>query len=181
MYKETESKMEKSIIALESDFAAIRAGRANPAILDKVVVDYYGTPTPIAQVGTIAVPEARMLTIQPWDATLLKAIEKAIIASDLGINPNNDGKMIRISFPAPTEERRKELVKTVSKRAEEAKVTIRGIRRDSIEKFKAMKKNGEITEDDLKDSEKKIQDITDKYIKEVDSVFAKKEKEILEV
>lgn len=181
MYKETETKMEKSIVALETDYAAVRAGRANPAILDRVMVDYYGTPTPIQQVGTIAVPEARTLTIQPWDASLLKDIEKAILASDLGINPNNDGKMIRINFPAPTEERRKELVKTVAKRAEEAKVTIRGIRRDSIEKFKTMKKNGEITEDDLKNAEKKVQDITDKFIKEVDTVFAKKEKEILEV
>ena len=173
--------MEKAIIALENDFAAVRAGRANPQILDRVTVDYYGTATPIQQVGTIAVPEARTLTIQPWDASILKDIEKAILASDLGLNPNNDGKMIRISFPAPTEERRKELVKTVSKRAEEAKVTIRGIRRDSIEKFKTMKKNGEITEDDLKNAEKKVQDITDKFIKEVDTVFDKKEKEILEV
>ena len=181
MYKETETKMEKAIIALENDFAAVRAGRANPQILDRVTVDYYGTATPIQQVGTIAVPEARTLTIQPWDASILKDIEKAILASDLGLNPNNDGKMIRISFPAPTEERRKELVKTVSKRAEEAKVTIRGIRRDSIEKFKTMKKNGEITEDDLKNAEKKVQDITDKFIKEVDTVFDKKEKEILEV
>lgn len=181
MYKETENKMEKSIVALESDYATLRAGRANPQILDKVMVDYYGTPTPIGQVGTIAVPEPRMLTVQPWDATILKDIEKAILASDLGLNPNNDGKMLRINFPAPTEERRKELVKTASKRAEEAKVTIRGIRRDAIEKFKTMKKDGEITEDDLKNSEKKIQDITDKFIKEVDEVFAKKEKEILEV
>jgi len=181
MYKETETKMEKAIVALENDFAAIRAGRANPQILDRVTVDYYGTATPIPQVGTVAVPEARTLTIQPWDASILKDIEKAILASDLGLNPNNDGKMIRINFPAPTEERRKELVKTVSKRAEEAKVTVRGIRRDAIEKFKTMKKNGEITEDDLKNAEKKVQDITDKFIKEVDSVFAKKEKEILEV
>lgn len=181
MYKEMETKMEKSIVALESDFSAVRAGRANPAILDKVMVDYYGTPTPVAQVGTVSVPEARMLTIQPWDASLLKEIEKAILASDLGINPNNDGKIIRINFPAPTEERRRELVKTISKRAEEGKVTIRGIRRDYIEKYKALKKNGEITEDDLKDAEKKVQDITDKFIKEVDVVFAKKEKEILEV
>ena len=173
--------MEKAIVALENDFAAIRAGRANPQILDRVTVDYYGTATPIPQVGTVAVPEARTLTIQPWDASILKDIEKAILASDLGLNPNNDGKMIRINFPAPTEERRKELVKTVSKRAEEAKVTVRGIRRDAIEKFKTMKKNGEITEDDLKNAEKKVQDITDKFIKEVDSVFAKKEKEILEV
>ncbi|MBP3337463.1 MAG: ribosome recycling factor [Clostridia bacterium] len=181
MYKETETKMEKAIVALENDFAAIRAGRANPQILDRVTVDYYGTATPIPQVGTVAVPEARTLTIQPWDASILKDIEKAILASDLGLNPNNDGKMIRINFPAPTEERRKELVKTVSKRAEEAKVTVRGIRRDAIEKFKTMKKNSEITEDDLKNAEKKVQDITDKFIKEVDSVFAKKEKEILEV
>ncbi len=181
MYKETETKMEKAIIALENDFAAVRAGRANPQILDRVTVDYYGTATPIQQVGTIAVPEARTLTIQPWDASILKDIEKAILASDLGLNPNNDGKMIRINFPAPTEERRKELVKTVSKRAEDAKVTVRGIRRDAIEKFKTMKKNGEITEDDLKNAEKKVQDITDKFIKEVDAVFAKKEKEILEV
>ena len=181
MYSEIEAKMEKTIVAMESDYAGIRAGRANPAILNKVTVDYYGTPTPIAQVGTVAVPEPRTLTVQPWDASILKAVEKAILASDLGITPNNDGKMLRINFPAPTEERRKELVKAVSKRAEEAKVAVRSIRRDAIEKFKAMKKNSEITEDDLKDSEKKIQDITDKFIKEVDSVMAKKEKEILEV
>lgn len=181
MYEDLKKKMDKTIASLESDYATIRAGRANPAILDKVVVDYYGVPTPIAQVGTISIPEARTLLVQPWDASILKDVEKAILTSDLGLNPNNDGKTIRINFPAPTEERRKELVKTASKRAEEAKVVIRGIRRDSLEAFKAQKKNGDITEDDLKDIEKEVQNITDKFIKEVDTIAAKKEKEILEV
>ena len=146
MYEEVKAKMDK-------DFAGIRAGRANPAILDKVTVDYYGTPTPLAQVGTISVPDPRQLLIQPWDASILRDIEKAILASDLGLTPNNDGKGIRLNFPAPTEERRKELVKSVSKRAEECKVVIRNVRRDSLDAFKAQKKNGEITEDDLKSAE----------------------------
>ncbi|MBE7035107.1 MAG: ribosome recycling factor [Ruminococcaceae bacterium] len=181
MYEEVKAKMDKAIASLERDYAAIRAGRANPALLDKVMVDYYGTPTPVAQVGTVAVPEARMLTIQPWDASILGDIEKAILKSDLGITPNNDGKMIRLNFPAPTEERRKELVKSVSKRAEEAKVVIRGVRRDAIEDFKAMKKQGEITEDDLKKAETDIQKLTDQYSKDVETIASKKEKEIMEI
>jgi len=181
MYEEVKAKMDKAIASLERDYATIRAGRANPALLDKVMVDYYGTPTPVAQVGTVAVPEARMLTIQPWDASILGDIEKAILKSDLGITPNNDGKMIRLNFPAPTEERRKELVKSVSKRAEEAKVVIRGVRRDAIEDFKAMKKQGEITEDDLKKAETDIQKLTDQYSKDVETIASKKEKEIMEI
>lgn len=181
MYEDVKAKMDKAINVMESDFAGIRAGRANPAILDKVTVDYYGTATPIAQVGTISVPDPRMLMIQPWDASILKEIEKAIIASDLGLNPNNDGKCIRLSFPAPTEERRKELSKSVSKRAEEAKVAVRNVRRDAIEAFKAQKKNGEITEDDLKDAESGIQKVTDKAIKEIDELAAAKAKEIMEI
>ncbi len=181
MYEEIKAKMDKAIASLEYDYAAIRAGRANPALLDKITVDYYGTPTPLQQVGTVAVPEARMLTIQPWDASILGDIEKAILKSDLGITPNNDGKMIRINFPALTEERRKELVKGVSKRAEEAKVAIRNIRRDAIDAFKAQKKNGEITEDDLKSAETDIQKLTDQYTKDIDGIAAKKDKEIMEI
>lgn len=176
-----ESKMRKTIAALQSDFAAIRAGRANPAILDKVTVEYYGVATPIQQVGTVAVPEPRTITIQPWDASILGEIEKAILKSDVGINPNNDGKMIRLNFPPLTEERRKELVKGISKRGEEAKVAVRNIRRDSLEGFKKQKKDGEITEDDLKNLETKIQKLTDKFVGEIDTIVAAKEKEILEV
>ena len=181
MYEEVKAKMDKAIAALESDYAAIRAGRANPAILDKVMVDYYGTATPVGQVGTISVPDARQLMIQPWDASIIKEVEKAILAADIGIAPNNDGKAIRLNFPPLTEERRRELAKSISKRAEEGKVVIRGVRRDAIEGFKAQKKLGEITEDDLKTCEKDIQDITDKYIKDIDAISAKKEKEIMEV
>ncbi len=181
MYEEIKVKMDKAIASLEYDYAAIRAGRANPALLDKITVDYYGTPTPLQQVGTVAVPEARMLTIQPWDASILGDIEKAILKSDLGITPNNDGKMIRINFPALTEDRRKELVKGVSKRAEEAKVAIRNIRRDAIDAYKAQKKNGEITEDDLKSAETDIQKLTDQYTKDIDGIAAKKDKEIMEI
>ncbi|MBQ7096848.1 MAG: ribosome recycling factor [Clostridia bacterium] len=176
-----ENKMQKTIAALESDLAAIRAGRANPAILDKVTVEYYGVATPIQQVGTVAVPEPRTITIQPWDASILGEIEKAILKSDVGINPNNDGKMIRLNFPPLTEERRKELVKGISKRGEEAKVAVRNIRRDALEGFKKQKKDGEITEDDLKNLETKIQKLTDKFVAEIDTVVAAKEKEILEV
>lgn len=167
--------------SLESDFAAIRAGRANPALLDKITVDYYGTPTPIPQIGSVSVPEARMLVIQPWDGSILGEIEKAILKSDLGLTPNNDGKVLRINFPALTEDRRKELAKGISKRAEEAKVVIRGVRRDAIEAFKAQKKKGEITEDDLKDAETDIQKLTDSYIKDIDATAAKKDKEIMEI
>ena len=176
-----ENKMGKTIAALQADLGAIRAGRANPAILDKVTVEYYGVATPIQQVGTVAVPEPRTITIQPWDASILGEIEKAILKSDVGINPNNDGKMIRLNFPPLTEERRKELVKGISKRGEEAKVAVRNIRRDALEGFKKQKKDGEITEDDLKNLETKIQKLTDKFVAEVDSVVAAKEKEILEV
>ncbi len=181
MYEDVKQKMDKAISAMEHDFAAIRAGRANPAVLDRVMVDYYGTPTPVAQVGTISIPDPRMLMIQPWDASILHDIEKAILASDLGINPNNDGKAIRLNFPAPTEERRKELTKSVSKRAEEAKVVIRGIRRDAIDGFKTQKKNGEITEDDLKSAENGIQKVTDQYIKDIDALADAKSKEIMEI
>ena len=179
--KNTESKMIKAINSLEGDLASIRAGRANPAILDKITVEYYGVQTPLAQVGTISVTEARTIIVQPWDVSVLKEIEKAILASDIGINPNNDGKVIRLNFPPLTEERRKELNKSVSKRGEEAKVAVRNIRRDSIEQFKKQKKANEITEDDLKDMEEQIQKMTDKFVKQIDGIIAEKEKEILEV
>ncbi len=179
--KNTESKMIKAINSLEGDLASIRAGRANPAILNKITVEYYGVQTPLAQVGTISVPEARTIIVQPWDVSVLKEIEKAILASDIGINPNNDGKVIRLNFPPLTEERRKELNKSVSKRGEEAKVAVRNIRRDSIEQFKKQKKANEITEDDLKDMEEQIQKMTDKFVKQIDGIIAEKEKEILEV
>ncbi len=181
MYEDVKAKMDKAVAAMESDFAAIRAGRANPAILDRVTVDYYGTPTPLAQVGTISVPDPRQLLIQPWDASILHDIEKAILASDIGLTPNNDGKGIRLNFPAPTEERRKELVKSVSKRAEEAKVVVRNARRDALDSYKTQKKNGEITEDDLKGAETDIQKITDQYIKDIDALADKKTKEVMEI
>lgn len=174
-------KMEKTIGVLVSDFKGIRAGRANPAILDKIVVDYYGAPTPINQMAAISVPEPTMLAIQPWDASSLKAIEKAIQTSDIGINPQNDGKIIRLSFPSLTEDRRKEICKDIKKMGEESKVAIRSIRRDCIEKLKAMKKESTITEDDLKNAEKKMQDITDKYIAAIDTECAAKEKEIMSI
>ena len=176
-----DEKMSKSVDALISEYASIRAGRANPAILDKVSVEYYGVPTPVQQVGTISVPEARTIIIQPWDASILGDIEKAILKSDVGITPNNDGKTIRLNFPPLTEERRKELVKGISKRGEEAKVAVRNIRRDSIEGFKKQKKDGEITEDDLKNLETQIQKLTDKYVAKVEEIIKDKEKEILEV
>ncbi|MBO5383208.1 MAG: ribosome recycling factor [Ruminococcus sp.] len=174
-------KMTKSLNALGNEFASIRAGRANPAVLDKVLVDYYGAATPVNQMAAISVAEARILVIQPWDKSTLKLIEKAILASDIGINPTNDGNAIRLAFPQLTEERRKELCKTIKKYGEECKVTIRSIRRDTMEKFKAMKKNSEITEDDLKDCEKKVQDLTDKFCADVDKSVADKEKEIMTV
>jgi ribosome recycling factor len=179
--KDYEEKMKKAITALGNEFATVRAGRANPAILDKLRIDYYGTPTPVNQIAAISVVEARTLTIQPWDASMTKAVEKAILTSDLGINPQNDGKIIRINFPPLTEERRRELDKTVHKYAEDTKVAIRSIRRDAIDDFKAQKKKSLITEDDLKDAEKKMQDLTDKYCKEIDTMSAKKEKELLEI
>lgn len=181
LLKTTEEKMNKSIAALEREFAAVRAGRAAPAILDKVSVDYYGTPTPINQMAAISVPEGRMLQIQPWDLSTLSSIEKAIQASDIGINPTNDGRVIRLVFPPLTEERRKELVKDIKKMSEDAKVAVRSIRRDTLEKLKTMKKNNEITEDDLANGEKKVQTITDNFCKEIDSVTLAKEKEIMEI
>ncbi len=179
--KKAEDKMQKSLAALDKEFGAIRAGRANPAILDKIVVEYYGAPTPLNQMAAISVPEARTLLISPWDATTLKSIEKAILASDLGINPNNDGKAIRLNFPPLTEERRKELAKDIHKMGEECKVAVRSIRRDTMEKLKVMKKNGELTEDDLKDGEKDTQKLTDKYVKDIDGMTEKKVKEIMEL
>ena len=180
-YPEIENKMDKRIDGLVGEFKTIRAGRANASVLDKIAIDYYGTMTPIQQVGSISSPEPRMLVIQPWDATVLGEIEKAINKSDLGISPQNDGKVIRLNFPPLTEERRRELVKTVKKYAEEAKVQIRNARRDGIEMYKKQKKDGEITVDDLKTIEKDIQDMTDKYIKEIDSITSDKEKEITEI
>lgn len=180
-YPEISNKMDKTISVYSADLQSIRAGRANPAILDKIMVDYYGTQTPIPQLGSVSVPEARTLLIAPWDVNAVKEVEKAILKSELGINPNNDGKTIRLTFPPLTEERRKEIVKDIHKRAEEAKVAIRSIRRDAIEKYKAQKKAGEITEDDLKEIEKGVQNLTDEYIKEIDAMLAKKEKEIMEV
>ncbi len=179
--KATEEKMKKTISVLESEMKTIRAGRANPAILDKVTVEYYGAPSPLTQIANVSVPDARSIMVQPWDATILGEIEKAILKSDIGITPNNDGKAIRLSFPPLTEERRKELVKGIHKKGEDSKVAIRSIRRDAMEDAKAQKKAGEITEDDVKDIEKDIQKITDSYVKEVDLIIAAKEKEILEV
>ena len=178
---EVSEKMDKTLNVYNEDLKRIRAGRANPAVLDKVTVDYYGTATPIPQIGNVSVPEARTIIIQPWDASILSAIEKAIQTSDIGINPSNDGKVIRLNFPPLTEDRRKEIVKDVRKRAEDAKVALRSIRRDAIENYKAKKKAGEITEDDLKGIEKDVQTITDNYVKEVDTMTAAKEKEIMEV
>ena len=176
-----EEKMDKALAALDRDYSAIRAGRANPKVLDKITVDYYGTPTPIQQMAAISVPEGRMLQIQPWDASTLRDIEKAIQASDIGINPSNDGRIIRLVFPQLTEERRRDLVKEIKSRGEEAKVAVRNLRRDAVDKAKQMKKNNEITEDDQANLEKKIQNFTDKYCKEVDELAAKKEKEIMEI
>ena len=176
-----QGKMEKCVKSLEHEFSTIRAGRANPAVLDKVLVDYYGTPTPIQQMAAVSVSEARILVVQPWDKSQLKPIEKAIQASDIGITPTNDGNVLRLAFPQPTEDRRKELVKQVKKFGEEAKVTIRNVRRDTMEKFKTMKKNNEITEDDMKDYEKDVQKLTDKFCDTVDSVVAEKEKEIMSI
>ncbi len=181
LYTRAEEKMQKAIIAMENEFKAIRAGRASANVLDRITVDYYGTPTPINQMAAISVPEARMLQIQPYDASMLQAIEKAIQASDLGINPSNDGRIIRLVFPQPTEERRRELVKEVAKVCEDGKVAIRSIRRDAIDKYKTMKKNSEITEDDLKSSENDIQKLTDKYCKQADEAAAAKNKEITEI
>ena len=179
--EKAKSKMEKSINVMLSDFASIRVGRANPAVLDKVRVDYYGSPTPINQLATISVSEARVLVITPWDKSMLTKLEKAIQASDVGINPQNDGSVLRMTFPQLTEEDRKKIVKDVKKQGEDTKVAIRSIRRDAIEKYKAMKKNNEITEDDMKDCEEQIQKLTDKYVKQVDVHVAEKEKEIMSI
>ena len=174
-------KMQKAISVLQENLGAVRAGRANPAILNKISVEYYGTLTPLTQVASVSIPEARTLVIQPWDANLLKEIEKEISKSDIGITPNNDGKVIRLSFPELTEERRKEIVKTVKKMGEDSKVTIRSIRRDAIDLAKNLKKNNEISEDELKDEEDNVQKITDKFVDEIDKIIASKEKEIMQV
>ena len=176
-----DEKMSKSVEALVTEYAAIRAGRANPHILDKLKVDYYGTPTPFQQVANISVPEARMLQIQPWEASLIKEIEKAILNSDLGLVPNNDGKVVRIVFPELTEDRRKELVKDVKKKAENAKVAVRNIRRDANDAFKKQNKANEISEDETKQLEAEIQKLTDKYIAEIDDTMESKSKEIMTV
>ena len=180
-YQEFENKMKKTCDALSTELATIRAGRANTAVLNQIAVDYYGVPTPIMQVASVSTPDPRSLLIQPWDGSLLKALEKAILASDLGINPQNDGRAIRLVFPPLTEERRKDLVKQTKKYGEESKVAIRNIRRDAIEKFKKQQKASEITEDDYKIVEKDIQKLTDDFIKELDKICEKKEKELTEI
>ena len=179
--KDAESKMQKTIEAVKADFASVRAGRANASVLDRVQVEYYGSPTPLNQVASISSPDPRQLLIQPWDSSLLREIEKAILTSELGINPQNDGKVIRLTFPQLTEERRKDLTKQVHKYAEGGKVAVRNIRRDVMDKIKAAKKISEITEDDAKDYEKKLQDVTDKYVKKLDELAAEKEKELMSV
>ena len=181
MYDEYENKMKKTVEVLQNHYSSIRAGRANPSILDQIKVEYYGTMTPINQIASISTPDPRTLVIQPWDVSSLKLIDKAIITSDLGINPMNDGRVLRLVFPQPTEERRKELIKQVEKHAEEGKVAIRNIRRDAVESYKAQKKKGEITEDDMTDTEKDLQKLTDKYVAEIDKVVEKKEAEIKEI
>ena len=180
-YSNIEERMNKTISVFEENLSEIRAGRANPAILNKIKVDYYGVPTPINQVAGISIPEARLIVIQPWDISILKEIEKAISSSDIGINPNNDGKLIRLNFPELNEERRKELVKGIKKLAEDSKVSIRSIRRDGIDEFKSKQKNSEITEDDLREAEDNIQKITDQKIEKIDDLLNIKEKEIMSV
>ena len=180
-YPEIESKMKKTAEVLKTQLASVRAGRANAAVLDQITVDYYGVPTPIQQVASISVPDPRSLMIQPWDASVLKGIEKAILASDLGINPQNDGRVIRLVFPQLTEERRKDLTKQVRKYAEDSKVAVRNIRRDAVDYVKKAQKKGELTEDDQKKAEKDIQDLTDKHVKKIDEMCAKKEKELMEI
>lgn len=180
-YAQFETKMKKTCEALEQQLATIRAGRANAAVLDQITVDYYGSPTPINQVASIATPDARSLLIQPWDASILKGIEKAILTSDLGINPQNDGRMLRLVFPPLTEERRLDLVKQTKKYGEECKVAVRNIRRDAIDKFKKQQKASEITEDDYKNVEKDIQKLTDDFTKEIDKIMERKEKELTEL
>lgn len=178
--KTAQEKMDKSVAATDREFSSIRAGRANPGILDKIVVDYYGVPTPVNQMAAVSVVEARTLMIQPWDASTIKSIEKAITSSDIGINPSNDGRAIRLNFPPLTEERRRDLVKEVRKISEDGKVAVRSIRRDAMDKIKNLKKEGTITEDDVTNGEKKIQNLTDKYCKEIDELTTAKEKEIME-
>ncbi len=181
LINKAEEKMNKSINVLVADYGTIRAGRANPGVLDKVTVDYYGTATPVNQLATVSVSEARVLVVQPWDKTLLVPIQKAIQASDVGINPQNDGSVLRLMFPQMTEEDRKKIVKDVKKMGEDTKVAVRSIRRDAMDKLKNMKKNGDITEDDEKNGEEKIQKLTDKMIKKVDETVAAKEKEVLSI
>lgn len=181
VFEKATTKMEKCLDSLERDFSTVRAGRANPNVLNNVLVDYYGTPTPLDQMAAVSVPEPRMLVVQPWDASALGDIEKAINVADIGINPQNDGKVIRLTFPQLTEEHRKTLVKDISKRGEEAKVAVRNVRRDVMDDIKKLKKDNEITEDEQKDGEKKLQDITDKYVKQVDEMTKKKETEILSI
>ena len=181
VHAEFETKMKKTIEVVKGDFASVRAGRANAGVLDKIQVEYYGTMTPLQQVASISSPDPRTLVIQPWDASLLKEIEKAIQMSDLGINPQNDGKLVRLAFPQLTEERRKELTKQVQKYGENGKVAIRNIRRDAMDQFKSMEKKGEITEDDRKDYEEDIQKLTEKYCKEIDSLVSAKEQELMAV
>ncbi len=180
-YTNIKEKMNKTINVYSEKLSEVRAGRANPAILNKVKIDYYGTPTPINQVAGVSVPEARLIVIQPWDMSILKEIEKAILASDIGINPNNDGKVIRLAFPELTEERRKDLVKDIKKMAEEAKIAVRSVRRDGIESAKSEQKEGNMTEDELKQAEDQIQKLTDKSIEEIDKILADKEKEVMSV
>ena len=180
-YTEIEEKMKKTISVFETNLSEVRAGRANPAILNKVTVDYYGTATPINQVAGISVPEARLIVIQPWDMNILKEIERAILAADIGITPNNDGKVIRLAFPELNEERRKELVKEIRKTGEDAKVAIRNARRDGIDEARRRQKNSEMTEDELKQAEDKIQKLTDKYVDEIDNILSNKEKEIMTI
>lgn len=178
---DSEERMQKTIEVLRKDFASLRAGRANPAILDKVQVDYYGVPTPINQMANVSAPEPRLLVIQPWDKSIIPTIEKAILKSDLGLNPSSDGTVIRIAIPQLTQERRKELVKTVKKKAEDAKVGIRNIRRDSNDDLKSLEKSKDITEDESKKAQEDVQKATDRYINEVDKVLANKEQEIMEI
>ena len=176
-----EERMDKTISVLEENYAEVRAGRANPAILNKITVDYYGTPTPINQVAGISVPEARLIVIQPWDLSLLKEIEKEILKAEIGINPNNDGKVIRLAFPELNEERRKEIVKDIKKMAEDSKVSIRSIRRDAMDEAKKLQKDNQMTEDELKSAEDQIQKLTDKKVQEIDTILANKEKEIMSI
>lgn len=181
IYETAESKMNKSLNNLVQEYAAVRAGRANPGVLDRLSVDYYGSPTPINQVAAVSVPDPRTLLISPWDKSVLKAIEKAILTSDIGINPQNDGSTLRLQFPPMTEERRRDLTKEIAKMGEECKVALRAIRRDAMDKIKEQKKKAEITEDEQKAAEKKMQELTDRFVKEVDALAEKKQKEIMEI